>query len=263
MCLAGTILALCLLVACGQFGGKNTPQAPADGALPPPAGESILCRVIAGAEEGNLLLAKQGGGGGDVYRLSVWDCPITLDGQTGDAAALENGTLVEIWYSGDVLETFPAQLASVAALDIRSAGFDNRCVLYGTVLEDLWAVDEGLNSDLTELGVDLYQTTLDEAEQAAVAWAFGEAHGLVPVQGTWDELAERGYIDRENLQWERGCLFSIADQPVKGHDSRNTLLFDAQKWRSGTGAYFFDGCTAKRPEGGAWGAYTVDSEVIS
>ena len=262
----GIVLALCLLTACGQPAGKDPAPIPAEGdAGPTPAGTTMLCRIVDGAESGELLLAKQDGGAGDVYRLRVGDCPVTLDGTptAAEEFAPKNGALVEVAYSGDVLETFPAQLANVTSLDVRAAGFDDRCVLYGKVLEDLWTVDAGLNSDLTELGVDLYQTTMSEAEQAAVAWAFGEAHGIVPVQGTWEELADRGYIDREKLQWESGCLFSIAEQPVKGHDSQNTVTFDAQKWRSGTGAYFFGDCTASRSAQGTWGPYTVGSEAIS
>ena len=35
------------------------------------------------------------------------------------------------------------------------------------------------------------------------------------------------------------------------------VRFDAEKWRSGLGAYFFTDCTAVRNGGGQWGDYTV------
>ena len=62
---------------------------------------------------------------------------------------------------------------------------------------------------ITYVGVDLSQTSLSESERAAVAWSFASEHGAELVQGTWDELAEQGYIDQENLL--DGCLFSIAE----------------------------------------------------
>ena len=55
-------------------------------------------------------------------------------------------------------------------------------------------------------------TGLTEGEKAAVAYAFGMEHDILPVMGTWEELAEQGYIDRENLYWEDGCLFSITGE---------------------------------------------------
>ena len=96
-------------------------------------------------------------------------------------------------------------------------------------------------------------TGLTEGEKAAVAYAFGMEHDILPVMGTWEELAEQGYIDRENLYWEDGCLFSITGETGK---------FDAQKWRSGLGAYFFLDCTASMEQDGTW-TYTVGGEAIA
>ena len=43
----------------------------------------------------------------------------------------------------------------------------------------------------------------------------------------------------------------------------NTVTFDAQKWRSGLGAYFFCDCTSQQTLDGHWDGYTVGSEAIS
>ena len=40
------------------------------------------------------------------------------------------------------------------------------------------------------------------------------------------------------------------------------VRFDAEKWRGGTGAYFFSDCTAVSTDG-HWGDYTVGAEAIS
>ena len=163
--------------------------------------------------------------------------------------------MVEILYDGMILETWPAQFANVLAVrPAEGAAADDRCGLCLQVLADLWEVDAGLNEDITQLGVDLSGFTgLTEGEKAAVAYAFGMEHDILPVMGTWEELAEQGYIDRENLYWEDGCLFSITGETGK---------FDAQKWRSGLGAYFFLDCTASMEQDGTW-TYTVGGEAIA
>lgn len=250
-------LCLCILAACGAAGGGSpapggTPSAEPQtgGETARPASVTTTCRMVT-AEDGQLLLAGQGDDL-NIYSL-FWE-----------DASIQPGTLVEVTYDGTVQETYPAQFSGVSAAAAEDGGFDDLCVLYLRVLEDLWAVDPGLNSDgLTYIGVDLSQTSLTESEQAAVAWAFAARHGGELVTGTWEELADQGYIDKEHLQWEDGILFTIAEKPVFGSYGLKPVAFDAQKWRSGTGAYFFSSCTATQAEDGHWGDYSVGSEAIS
>ena len=172
-----------------------------------------------------------------------------------------------------VLETYPGQLAEVTAVNIRSDGFDDRCALYLRVLNDLWAVDEGLNSDITMLSVDLSQTGLSDSEQAAVAWVFGGEHGISETMTkSYEELAADGYLSDTAPEvdgiphWKDGCLFTITEQETGDNElngARNTVTFDAQKWRSALGAYFFTDCTASRDAQGHWGDYTVGAAAIS
>ncbi len=137
-----------------------------------------------------------------------------------------------------------------------------------------------MNGGISYLGVDLSQTSLSAGEAAAVAWAFSEGRDAQLVQGTYEELVEQGYITGEPLEesdavfweWKDGILFSITetDEPVTfnlpamGVDDggsadmsqfnvSDTVSFDAQKWRSGLGAYIFSGCTAVRNNAGHWG----------
>ena len=42
----------------------------------------------------------------------------------------------------------------------------------------------------------------------------------------------------------------------------NRVRFDAEKWRSGLGAYIFSDCTAVSVDG-FWNSYTIASEAIS
>ena len=286
------ILCLCLLAGCGrtdstgntcraeegsgggEVSGKAEPMESAEGA-------KETFRIVR-EEDGELLLAKAEGGPGEVYTLSLADTALTLDGVPFDRkepgayqrfpdGAL-TGALVEVAYDL-VLETYPGRLADVTAVNIRSDGFDDRCALYLRVLNDLWDVDGGLNGDVTAVSVDLSQTSLPESEQAAVVWAFAGAHGISDsLTLSYEELAAEGYLagtepDSDGIPcWEDGCLFAITEQETGDNElngARNTVTFDAQKWRSALGAYFFTDCTAEQALDGHWGDYTVGSQAIS
>ena len=282
--LFAAILCLCLLAGCGRTDSTgNTCRAedePTVGAeKAEPIGESF--RIIQEQPE-NLLLAKTDGNSADVYTLSLRDVELTLDGNAFDRnepGAYQDlpgktltGALVEVAYDL-VLETYPGQLAEVTAVNIRSDGFDDRCALYLRVLNDLWAVDEGLNSDITMLSVDLSQTGLSDSEQAAVAWVFGGMHDISETMTmSYEELAAEGYLSDTAPEvdgiphWKDGCLFTITEQETGDNElngARNTVTFDAQKWRSALGAYFFTDCTASRDAQGHWGDYTVGAAAIS
>ena len=291
--LFAAILCLCLLAGCGRTDSTGntcrTAEAPGESMVSDTMGGSGEKAVSAGEtfriiqeQPENLLLAKTDGNSADVYTLSLKDTELTLDGaafdrnEPGAYQALPDqtliGTLLEVAYDL-VLETYPGQLAEVTAVNIRSDGFDDRCALYLRVLNDLWAVDEGLNSDVAAVSVDLSQTSLTESEQAAVAWAFGGEHGISQVLSlNYEQLAAEGYVtgadpDSDRMPcWENGCLFTITEQETGDNElngARNTVTFDAQKWRSALGAYFFADCTAEQALDGHWGDYTVGSEAIS
>lgn len=213
-----------------------------------------------------LLLAEVDGGRDAVYDIDV----------SAEAEHLAPGTLVDVTWSGETLETYPAQFAGEPSITVREDGFDDRCRLYLDVLEDLWTVDEGLNSSGMEyVGVDLSQTSLPESERSAVAWLFAENHGVTPLEETYESLVEQGYIvgeplegtDAKFFQWENGCLFSIVEKAPEVEEDVTfgmaTVAFEAEKWRSGLGAYFFSDCAAVRSQDGVWGDYTAGAEAIS
>lgn len=136
------------------------------------------------------------------------------------------------------------------------------CELYLEVLEDLWNVDSGLNSEISQIGIDLSELShLTELEKGTVMREFASKHNLPFIAGTWEELCEQGYIDKDNLYWEDGLFFSIKTNKDGDSDPERTA-FDAQKWRSGLGAYFFGQCTAQKNANGKW-SYTVGQEAIS
>lgn len=217
----------------------------------------MTCRVV-GSENGSLLLAKQDGEAYDVYRVSTEG--IAAVSAAGGTAELPEGALIEIGFDGAIEETYPARFGNIRGIKVFTDKYDGLCTLYRKVLNDLWNVDSGLNEDITELGVDLSKTRLTKAEQAALAYVFAQDHGLFPIMGTWKELAEQGYIDEENLYWEKGCLFTIAENASSGNEK---VKFQAEKWRSGLGAYFFNDCTSNKRSDGSWKDYKIGSESIA
>nr|WP_325301636.1 hypothetical protein [uncultured Oscillibacter sp.] len=297
------ILALCLLLtACAPAAETpespartEGPAAPADPAgVPPSLAEDeeptvLTCRVVDGAEDGNLLLAELDEGlygGTGVYRLNVKDVPVTLDGEAAEPSVLEDGMAVDVAFNGHVLESFPAQLGEVYSVSAWSRGrgrngggtmFD-LCGLYLQVLDDLWKKDPALNEDVSQIALDLSQAPgeLTEGEKLALVHRFGELHGVEAFAATFEELKEQGYLTSEPLgdgapegaafvRWEDGCLFSIT--PSEDHEGESyslpTLFFNAEKWRSSLGAYTFYGCSATWPESGPWTGYHIGSEMIS
>ncbi len=297
------ILALCLLLtACAPAAETpespartEGPAAPADPAgVPPSLAEDeeptvLTCRVVDGAEDGNLLLAELDEGlygGTGVYRLNVKDVPVTLDGEAAEPSVLEDGMAVDVAFNGHVLESFPSQLGEVYSVSAWSRGrgrngggtmFD-LCGLYLQVLDDLWKKDPALNGDVSQIALDLSQAPgeLTEGEKTALVHRFGELHGVEAFAATFEELEEQGYLTSEPLgngapegtafvRWEDGCLFSIT--PSEDHEGESyslpTLFFNAEKWRSSLGAYTFYGCSATWPESGPWTGYHIGSEMIS
>lgn len=297
------ILALCLLLtACAPAAETpespartEGPAAPADPAgVPPSLAEDeeptvLTCRVVDGAEDGNLLLAELDEGlygGTGVYRLNVKDVPVTLDGEAAEPSVLEDGMAVDVAFNGTVLESFPAQLGEVYSVSAWSRGrgrngggtmFD-LCGLYLQVLDDLWKKDPALNGDVSQIALDLSQAPgeLTEGEKLALVHRFGELHGVVGFAATFEELKEQGYLTSEPLgdgapegaafvRWEDGCLFSIT--PSEDHEGESyslpTLFFNAAKWRSSLGAYGFYDCSAGWGQVSTWNGYQIGSEMIS
>ena len=221
------------------------------------------------------------GNGGEVYFITVFS-----ENGSASYSYVKNGNgkvylvVGETWYwvknASDPPVSFDAAAEPSAAepsavapeTDIRT----DVCELYLKVLEDLWNVDPGLNDRISQIGIDLSELShLTESEKETVMHEFAAKHNLPYIAGTWEELCEQGYIDKDNLYWEDGLFFSIKTNEdaawnlptIKEGDSISELAaFDAQKWRSGLGAYYFGQCTAQKNADGEW-TYTVAQEAIS
>jgi hypothetical protein len=179
------------------------------------------------------------------------------DSKATDTAALRAGQEIEIGYTGGIMESYPAQPGGPVYIKILRHG-DDLVGFYQSILNDLWNRDKGLNPDTGMLAFDLSQIgNMNEGEKSALVYTVSEAYGLTGMTGTFDELSEQGYINKEQLYFENGMLIRFELSDVK----EDRFTFNVTKWRSGTGAYIFHDCKAVK-KGGVW-SYTIGSEMIS
>lgn len=275
------LLAGCAGTACppASGGGDQEPS-------PKGAPATARCRVVAVSEGNTLLLADVDSERGDIYTLDASGLPLyrepTERGELLADGQLAAGALVEVAFGGDILESYPALFGGVERITVLPDEFDDRCALYLRVLGDLWGKDEGLNSSGVEyISVDLSATSLTPAERSAVAWTFAQAHDAMPMELSYEQLCEEGYIsglEGEDIfpAWENGVLFTITetDDPVTfnlpslseggelpsmtQYNIKNTVSFDASKWRTALGAYGFSKCVAVQNNDGVWGDYRIN-----
>lgn len=275
------LLAGCAGTACPHASGGGDQEPSPKGA---PA--TARCRVVSVSENNVLLLADVDSERGDIYTLDAGELSLEHDqaelGELLDDGQLAVGALVEVAFGGDILESYPALFGGVERITVLPDEFDDRCALYLRVLNDLWGKDEGLNSSGVEyISVDLAATSLTPAERSAVAWTFAQSHSAEPLELNYEQLCEEGYIsglEGENIfpAWENGVLFTITetDDPVtfnlpslsEGGEEpsmsqfniKNTVSFDASKWRTALGAYGFSKCVAVQNNDGVWGDYRIN-----
>ena len=275
------LLAGCAGTACppASGGGDQEP-------LPKTEGAVARCRVVAVGEGNTLLLADVDSERGDIYTLDAGSVSLyrepTERGELLADGQLAVGALVEVAFGGDILESYPALFGGVERITVLPDEFDDRCALYLRVLNDLWGKDEGLNSSGVEyISVDLAATSLTPAERSAVAWTFAQSHSAEPMELSYEQLCAEGYIsglEGEDIfpAWENGVLFTITetDDPVtfnlpslsEGGEEpsmsqfniKNTVSFDASKWRTALGAYGFSKCVAVQNNDGVWGDYRIN-----
>ena len=277
---------LCALLA--GCAGTACPPASGGDQEPSPKGApaTARCRVVSVSENNVLLLADVDSERGDIYTLDAGELSLEHDqaelGELLDDGQLAVGALVEVAFGGDILESYPALFGGVERITVLPDEFDDRCALYLRVLGDLWGKDEGLNSSGVEyISVDLAATSLTPAERSAVAWTFAQSHSAEPLELNYEQLCEEGYIsglEGENIfpAWENGVLFTITetDDPVTfnlpslseggelpsmtQYNIKNTVSFDASKWRTALGAYGFSECVAAQDNSGVWGDYHIN-----
>jgi hypothetical protein len=234
--------------------GRTTTEVPSDSGGLPQAEVTMSGKIAAVYDTAYLII------GADDYGLYFVQKEVATFDETEaplDAGSALAGQTVEIGFSGMVMESYPMQPAEVTYLKITGTE-DDMVGFYAGVIDDLWTTDEGLNSDIEMIALDLSEVSpLTDGEREALVYVVGNRYGLQTIRSTYDDLVSEGLIDDEALYFEKGILIDIR-VTTAGTDQ---FTFDISKWRSGLGAYFFIDCEAERTDDG-W-TYTVGSEAIS
>lgn len=235
-------------------------------------------KVISGGETTSLILA--GENRADLISLTLNpDIKITFKNQV--QKTIKNGDTLEIIYNGTMLESYPGRLGGVKSINvlepIQGTAFDISS-LYLEVLSDLLEADSALNDGIEYISIDLETAPgLTEGEKSAIAYVFGNLHPDTTIlEMSYDELKENGYLtpcqdelqeqDKDTVyQFENGVLLSITPSELDENEAYSLPLvkFNAKKWRSPLGAYYFDNCTALWSENGSRDGYKIGSEAIS
>ena len=278
-------LILCLILSILTLTGCDSVKLNVNG----PAGNQVsyldekyehkTLKIVDGAESGSLVLA--GAENSFIYALDANKVDILIDGKKAELKDLEDGMPIDVYCNGEFINIrheadVPIDITSLCkTINGHSIGTERNpggtCYdlsgLYLKVLEDLWEVDAGLNGGIKYISIDLSEAPgeLTEGEKSAISYIFAKAHNAECLQLSFEELREQGYIEKDELYWEDGLLFSITDS-IKAEEKYNGLRvikFDAQKWRSGTGAYYFGDCSASWSQKGTWSDYNIGSQAIS
>ena len=229
------VLALALSVCLAACAGAPSGGAAAE----PTAAPSTLSGRIVEVSDGSLLVAPEAGG--------LYLAPLSGLEASGCAAPVP-GRSVEIVYSGEAAETFPAQLVGVTSIDVTGDGAD-LAGLYLRVIDDLWRPGGALTDDIDVIAFDLSQAlNLSRGEKDALEYLAAKKYGHEALEGTLDELRERGYIDKDELWFPRGVLIRFYDMSFK----EDGFTFSAQLWRSGTGAMIITDARAWIATDGEW-----------
>jgi len=148
----------------------------------------------------------------------------------------KSGDRVKITYDGIILESYPAQ---ISAKKVEIIGHNHIVDGIFAVIDDIYQEDGALNSGITMIAIDTSEwTSLTKAEIYTILAMAKENYEVEIVQGTFEELAEQGLIDEDNLYFEKGILIKLNDIKInKGRDKINCSI---QKWRSGLGAIGWD-----------------------
>ena len=178
------------------------------------------------------------------------------DGDLIELSALAPGMVVELTWNGAVEESYPAQF-SYSALKLTGESGNPEFLLYLQLLQDLAKTDPGLNEGITESYFDFTSVaSLSEGEKEGLAYLGGTYFGGFGSQSTQEELAAQGILDREK-GIENGILVTIEE--LSSQNGKVTC--NAEKYRSGTGAYYFHDVTAEYKDG-EW-KYEIGAEMIS
>lgn len=157
---------------------------------------------------------------------------IDEQGNVIDIGMLKPADRIKVSYNGLIAESYPAQ---ITADKIELIGHNYIIDGFLALIDDIYQEDSGLNGNITMIAFDTSEwTILSNIETEIILALAKEKYELEVVVGTFDELAEQGFIDKDNLYFEDGILMTIKD--IEINNDMDKIECSIEKWRSGLGA---------------------------
>lgn len=241
----------------GAYNAPSKPSEPSELSEPSEPDGCVLRGEIIDLYDGSVLLCPEDGG---LCTVGISGIPLVgEDGAELSASDISVGMLVDVAFSGVVLETYPSQLYAPDKLTV--TGRSNGLVkFYFDAICDIVQDGAGLSENISVVSVDLSRAAnLTDAQRAALAYMTGCKLGCEWLSLSYKELCDEGYIDSEALVFEDGVLISASTADGSVKDDR--FNFDLEIWRSGLGAVFYKDCSASLKKG-VW-SYEVGSYGIA
>lgn len=168
-----------------------------------------------------------------------------LDGNSMSKDELKPGDIVKITYDGSIRESYPAQItASMIELTERNILVDG----YLALIDEILKIDPALNDDISKMALNTKGwTALTDIEKETVFQALKGSYELDIIEGSFDELAQQGLIDKEKLYFPDGILITIKN--FEYNEKEKSISCSIDKWRSGTGAIGANDVTAEYKDG--------------
>lgn len=179
-----------------------------------------------------------------------------VDDNESQPSDLKPGMLVDVTWDGTMMESYPVCF-QYDELKIAEGTEKIEFSFYLQLIKELAQVDPGLNEDIRESYFDFTKlSSLNDGEKEGLAYLCGHYFGCLGSLSTSAELAQSGILDSEK-GLEHGILVIVEETSNNG----GQLTCNAQKYRSGTGAYYFNDVTAQY-EDGRW-SFQIGAQLIS
>lgn len=160
---------------------------------------------------------------------------------------LEVGDRISVVYNGIIMESYPAQ---INAISITLTENKELIEAYKAIIDDIYQEDNGLNSDISIIALDLKDIKdLSEEELGTLVEMVKESYDIDVMKATYEELIEQGLVDEDKLYFETGILIRIIEP--KYDKDKKLLTYGIEKWRSGLGAIGSNEASAQY-ENGKW-----------
>ncbi|MDF2484985.1 MAG: hypothetical protein K0R46_1153 [Herbinix sp.] len=247
-----TMLFVLLLSGCGTtLNEPGTKDAPKEGGLPSNTIEELYTFRAEVIEGGTTLLitpSEESNEARSSDKMSVSLNGATIVNEVGESITAEDlqaGDILMITYNGMIAESYPAQ---IGATKIEKVDHNNLLDGYFALIDDIYQEDDGLNSDIDTIALDTSEwINLTDIEKEMLFAKVKEAYGFEVLEGTYDELAEQGLIDKENLSFPKGVLIKISEMTYD--ENKEVINCSISKWRSGLGAIGADDVSAELKDG--------------